>query len=205
MMLNIIIAIVSVIVVFTFIFNALIMAIYLCTLNYELAFSTVFLELRCKLKPKIKTVAFLVMMNLQIESELKEILKKKDIDLFLELKKNPRHKEIKLSDVKQMKNKARWKLKNEEEFISFQEVEKILEDAGLTNFWFSLKRTVHRYSSFEQGERYVNSQETKDILNLLSFNKKIADFKSKYYHSSFDHLIRKKSAEYTEQFLWGIN
>lgn len=188
---------------------ALILAIYLNTLNMELALTTFYLEMKCKLQPKLKTVTFLLMANIELKEILQEIVNKKDIDLFKELKKQPEFSEIKMTDIKQIKYRASGELEKAKkaELITFEEIEKVLKEAGLYSFLFSIKRTIYRYGSFEQGERYINSEEVSGTFNMLfgkyisTRSKRKSSDSMKYFTNNMGDLLDMKVKEFMSKVI----
>lgn len=185
-------------------YTSLLLAVYLTTLDFHLSLSIVQLEVECLSNPKLKTVSFLVMINTQLTEEIERIVSIKDIDLWKELRKDKEYKEITLNDIKKIKSNAKYQLKKSKEnnLITFEEVDQIIEKEGLKSFLYSIKRTSNRYSSFEQKERFVGSEESVDLFNIIYRKRgsKSLD-KEAFFGGTFYELIEESIAHYKNEFI----
>lgn len=179
--------------------NSLYCAVFLQVLNFKLAKTILFIEFRSLLQPKIKIVTFLIMMNVDIKEELRLIVGKSDKRLLEEYRDLYKNENITLTDIKKIKKNATTLLNKSksEKLISYSEVKTILKNEGILSFFSSLKRSVRRYSSFEQQERYIDSDEVNAIWSLLTNKSKYSSKKNKekYLNDSLEPL-RKKYADF---------
>lgn len=176
---------------------ALYLAVFLQVLNMKLGLTILFLEFRSLLQPKIKIVTFLIMMQMDIKSELSMIVGMSDKKLLAEYQVVYGHEKISLADIKKIKKEATHllnKSKNEE-LISYDEVRKILKGEGILNFFSALKRSVKRYSSFEQQERFIESEEVNALWSLITRERKTTVETNKEILKDSLKPLRKKYAE----------
>ncbi|MFS7439283.1 hypothetical protein [Carnobacterium maltaromaticum] len=192
---------------------ALYLAAFLKILNSKLALTIILLEVKSFIQPKIKIIAFLIMMNEEIKANLEAIASASDNELLKEYRKKEKYKKISIAEVKEIKRKSNELLKKgkSEELISFDEVKDILYTAGLLNFLFSIKRSVQRYSSFEQQEKFAEkpyeadaNQTFKSLISneFLKQKKSFPKLRRLYTQDSFSSLKESATESYLEMILF---
>lgn len=171
-------------------------AIFLKVHNGKLASIILYLEFMCYVNPKIKILAFLLMINEDLKNNLATIVSTSDKELLCQYKKNEKTQNLSKKDIKQIKIRAQFFLKKSvnEELIEYDEIEEILSDAGLLNYYFSIKRSVQRYSSFEQQELWIDSAAVDSTYKMLrdksmfKVGKEFQGIKKSYLTDSFENI-----------------
>lgn len=149
-------------------------AVYIKTLNVDLTRVILLIELKCFRKPKVKTVAFYILLNQQIKEELKRISKMSMAGLILLYDDKLTKKEL-----LNIQRKATYLANKENEFLTMSDVHEILEKEQLFSFSYSVARSARRYASFEQQEELIGSVELKDIFQSLVSKDKEFSFQEK--------------------------
>ncbi len=160
-------------------------AVYIKTLNADLTGIILLIELKCFGNPKVKTVAFYILLNEQIKEELKRISQMSMAGLIRLYDDKLTKKEL-----LNIKKRATYLANKENEFLTMNDVHEILEKEQLFSFSYSVGRSASRYSSFEQQEELIGSVELKNMLQLLILKNKESSFQEKT-----ESLFRSVNAE----------
>lgn len=196
-----ILSIVILVLLIVFFWLALMCAVYIKTLNWDLTQLLILMEIRSLKDWRIKAIVFKVLLEDRIKTELQMITKMSLSEFINDYGKDT---SLKYEDIVIYKRQAEKLLKKAEknELLSLKEVKELLTDEGLYSFMNSISRGVYRYSSFEQKEKMIGDKGIHATLQSL-YKWKTADTINGYdFFSSFNkELIERLAKSFVKESL----
>lgn len=180
---------------------ALMCAVYIKTLNWNLTQLLILMEIRSLKDWRIKAIVFKILLEDQIKTELQMITK---MTLSEFINNYGRDTNLKYEDIVIYKRQAVRLLKKAEknELLSLKEVKELLTDEGLYSFMNSISRGVYRYSSFEQKEKMIGDKGIHDTLQSLYKRKTVDTINGYNFFSSFNkELIERLAKSFVKESL----
>lgn len=180
---------------------ALMCAVYIKTLNWNLTQLLILMEIRSLKDWRIKAIVFKILLEDQIKTELQMITK---MTLSEFINNYGRDTNLKYEDIVIYKRQAVRLLKKAEknELLSLKEVKELLTDEGLYSFMNSISRGVYRYSSFEQKEKMIGDKGIHDTLQSLYKRKTVDTIHGYNFFSSFNkELIERLAKSFVKESL----
>ena len=189
------------VVLIVFLGLALMCAVYIKTLNWNLTQLLILMEIRSLKDWRIKAIVFKILLEDQIKTELQMITK---MTLSEFINNYGRDTNLKYEDIVIYKRQAVRLLKKAEknELLSLKEVKELLTDEGLYSFMNSISRGVYRYSSFEQKEKMIGDKGIHDTLQSLYKRKTVDTINGYNFFSSFNkELIERLAKSFVKESL----